>query len=164
MKTTIPWFFHDFPWSTMKFPWLFNALPPTSPFSSIFTTLSINVECSNKSMFVDHACILKSLKLETTSSQKTCCQTHKCPTASFLATGGFVKLFHKIPWFFHDYSFFFKFHDFSMHGMFLEFSRFSMISRACGNPDRSIARHNGINWTILINWLTLTATLSVDKR
>ena len=31
-----------------------------------------------------------------------------CLTASFLATGGFVKLFHKIPWFFHDYSFFFN--------------------------------------------------------
>ena len=27
-----------------------------------------------------------------------------CLTASFLATGGFVKLFHKIPWFLHDYS------------------------------------------------------------
>ena len=31
-KNTIPWFFHDFPWSTMWFPWLFNAWPPTSPF------------------------------------------------------------------------------------------------------------------------------------
>ena len=46
--------------------------------------------------------------LETTSSQKT----HKCPTTSFLATVGLVKLFHKIPWFFHDYSGFLKFHDF----------------------------------------------------
>ena len=26
---------------------------------------------------------------ETTSSQKTSCLVHKCPTASFLATGGF---------------------------------------------------------------------------
>ena len=42
-----------------------------------------------------------------------------CLTASFLATGGFVKLFQNIPWFFHDYSGFFKFHDFSMHGTFL---------------------------------------------
>ena len=42
-----------------------------------------------------------------------------CLTASFLATGGFVKLFHKIPWFFHDYSGFIKFHDFSMHGTVL---------------------------------------------
>ena len=72
---------------------------------------------------------------ETTSSQKISCRTHKGLTASFLATGGFVKLFHKIPWFFYDYSGFFKFHDFSMHGTFLKwFSRFSMISRACGNP------------------------------
>ena len=62
-----------------------------------FTTLRINAECSNNSMLVDHACILKLLKFETTSSQKTSCRTHKCPTASFLATGGFVKLFHKIP-------------------------------------------------------------------
>ena len=31
--------------------------------------------------------------------------------------------------------FFFKFHDFSMPGTFFsDFSRFSMISRACGNP------------------------------
>ena len=57
-----------------------------------------------------------------------------CLTASFLATGGFIKLFHKIPCFFHDYSGFFKFHDFPMHGTFWWFSRFSMISRACGNP------------------------------
>ena len=49
----------------------------------------------------------------------------KCPTASFLATGGFVILFHKIPWFFHDYSGFFKFHDFSMHGtVFSDFPDF----------------------------------------
>ena len=57
-----------------------------------------------------------------------------CLTASFLATGGFVKLFHKIQWFFHNYLGFFKFHDLSMHGTFSWFSRFSMISRACGNP------------------------------
>ena len=48
-----------------------------------------------------------------------------CLTASFLATGGFVKLFHKIQLFFHDYSGFFKFHDFSMHGtFFLDFPGF----------------------------------------
>ena len=41
-----------------------------------------------------------------------------CLTASFLATGGFVKLFHKIPLFIHDSSDFFKFYDFSMHGTF----------------------------------------------
>ena len=31
-----------------------------------------------------------------------------CLTASFLATGGFVKLFNKIQWFFHDYLGFFS--------------------------------------------------------
>ena len=40
-------------------------------------------------------------------------------SASFLATGGLVKLFHKIPWFFHGYSVFFKFHDFSEQGTFI---------------------------------------------
>ena len=62
----------------------------------------MNVECSNNSMLVDHVCIWKKLKLKTTSSQKTSCRTLKCPTASFLATGGFIKLFHKIPWFSND--------------------------------------------------------------
>ena len=48
-----------------------------------------------------------------------------CLTASFLATDGFVKLFHKIPCFFHVYSGFFRFHDFSMHGaFFLDFQDF----------------------------------------
>ena len=55
------------------------------------------MECSNNRMLVDHV----------------------CPKASFLATGGFVKLFHKIQWFFHGYLDFFTFHDFSMHGPFL---------------------------------------------
>ena len=41
-----------------------------------------------------------------------------CLTSSFITTGSFVKLFHKFPWFFHDYTGFFKFHDFSMHGFF----------------------------------------------
>ena len=41
-----------------------------------------------------------------------------CLTASFLATGGFLKLFHKIPWFFHDYSDFFNFHDFPCMELF----------------------------------------------
>ena len=68
-------------------------------------------------MHVDHACILKQLKLETTSSQKTSCRTRKCLTASFLATCGFVELFHKIP-FVHNYSVFLKFHDFSVYGTF----------------------------------------------
>ena len=91
----------------------------TAHFSSIFTMRSNNAEFSNNSMLLNHACILKLLKLGTTSSQKTSCWTHKCPTASFLAIGGFVKLFHKIPWFFHDYPGFSKFQDFSMHGTFL---------------------------------------------
>ena len=50
------------------------------------------------------------IKLETTSSQKTSCQTQMCMcvclTTSFLPIGGFVKSFHKIPWFFHEYSVF----------------------------------------------------------
>ena len=123
--------FHDY---------LMQDLQPP-PLSSIFTTLSLNAECSNNSMLavtvlwslrktrdpslvlvqprkthpclterllmgrkesksnkqnsmlVDHACILKKLELKTTSSQKTSCRTQ----ASFLATGGLVKLFHKIP-------------------------------------------------------------------
>ena len=72
-------------------------------------------------MLVDHACILKELKLETTSSQKASCLTHKtlCQTTSFLATGGLTELLKKS----HDFSMivrvFFKFHDFSMDGTFL---------------------------------------------
>ena len=40
------------------------------------------------------------LKLEMTSSQKLIVRhmSFVCLTASFLATGGFFKLFHKIPW------------------------------------------------------------------
>ena len=41
-----------------------------------------------------------------------------CLKDSILVTGGFDKLFHKIPLFFNDYSGFFKFHDFSMHKIF----------------------------------------------
>ena len=41
-----------------------------------------------------------------------------CLTASSLTTGGFINLFHKIPWFFHDYSVFFQIPWFSMHGFF----------------------------------------------
>ena len=51
--------------------------------------------------------------LEAIRSQKPSCHTKRvCLTASVLATSGFIKLFHKIPWFFHDYSGIFKFHDF----------------------------------------------------
>ena len=75
------------------------------------------------------------IKTWNTSSQKTSCRTHKCPTATFLATGGLIKLFHKIPWFFHDYSVFFQIPWFFLAWNFFSwFSRFSMISRACGNP------------------------------
>ena len=39
-----------------------------------------------------HACVLKKIKLETTSSQKTSCQTSVvCLAASFLSTGRFAK-------------------------------------------------------------------------
>ena len=55
-----------------------------------------------------------------------------CLTASFLATGSFVKLFKKKSMIFHEYSGSFKFHEFSMHGTFL--CDFVRISRACGNP------------------------------
>ena len=109
-------------------------------------------------MLIDNACILNYLKLETTSSQKTSFQTHKfcvsdslkppvarklafrhtnfvCLTASFLATGGFVKLFHKISmtsqWLF---SWFSNSMIFPCMELFGWFSWFSMISRAGGNP------------------------------
>ena len=78
--------------------------------------LSINVECSNNSILVDYACILKLLKFETTNSQKTSCQT--CLTASFLVTGGFRRIISQnsmiFPWLFR----FLKFHGFSMHGIY----------------------------------------------
>ena len=59
-----------------------------------------------------------------------------CVTASFLATGGFIKIFHKVPWFFHDYSVvvFLNSMIFPCMELFSRFSRFSMISRARGNP------------------------------
>ena len=42
------------PWSTMKFPWLFNALPSTTPFSGIFTMRN-----AEKVMYLNkHACRL----------------------------------------------------------------------------------------------------------
>ena len=75
--------------------------PPTSPFCSIFTTQSKMWNAATTAcLYIDHECILKWLKLGATSSQKTSCRTLVCPTASFLATGDFVKLFHK----FHDLS------------------------------------------------------------
>ena len=50
-------------------------------------------------MLVDHACILKLLKLDPLVARKLAVRHTKCVrlTASFLATGGFVKSFHKIP-------------------------------------------------------------------
>ena len=60
-----------------------------------------------------------------------------CLTASYLATGGFIKLFHKILWFFHDYSGVFKFHDFSMHGTFIgDFTGFQWLSERVGTLSR----------------------------
>ena len=79
--------------NSMIFPWFsminkcnfndFNAQSQTSPFSRMVTTLSINVECSNSNVFkyYKHACRpcmhFEIIKLETTRSQKTSCQTHK---------------------------------------------------------------------------------------
>ena len=62
-----------------------------------------------------------------------------CMTVSFLPSGGFVKLFHIIPWFFHDYSGFFKFHDFSMHGFLRNFPGFQWFPELVGthNPSGS---------------------------
>ena len=73
-----------------------------------------------------------------------------CLTASFLATGGFVKLFHKIQWFLATGGFvkyFTKFNDFStiiqvfsnsmiFPGMQISlwFCECFIISIACGNP------------------------------
>ena len=83
-----------------------------------------------------HACILKWLKKFKPPVARKLAVRHTnfaCLTATFLATGGFVKLFHKIPWFFHDYSGFFKFHDFSRHGTFFSwFFRFFMIPELVG--------------------------------
>ena len=60
-------------------------------------------------------------------------------TASFLANGDLVKLFHKIPLFSHDYnSVFFNSTIFPCMELFSWFSKFSMISRACGNPENSL--------------------------
>ena len=74
------------------------------------------------------------IKLETTPVARKV----GCPKASFLAIECFVKLLHKIPGFFHDYSGFFKFNDFSMQGTFFSiFFRFSMI---CENPVFTMTR------------------------
>ena len=54
-----------------------------------------------------------------------------CLTASFLATCGFIKLYYKIPWLFRCFQIPWFFHAWNFFGWF---SRFSMISRACGNP------------------------------
>ena len=72
-------------------------------------------------MLVDHACILKNNQnLKPPVARKLAVRhtSFVCLTASFLATVDFVKLNHKVPLFFHDYSFFFKFHDFAIHASF----------------------------------------------
>ena len=62
-----------------------------------------------------------------------------CLAGSFLATGGFIKLFHKVPWFFHDYSSFFQIPwFFHVWNYIWWFSRFSTISRACWNRKRRV--------------------------
>ena len=47
-----------------------------------------------------------------------------CLTASFLATGGFVKLFHRIPCFFHDYLVFLNSMNFPCMELFCDFPGF----------------------------------------
>ena len=95
-----PWFFMI---SNVIFPWLFNALPSTSSFSIIFTTQSINAECSNNSkLLVDRPC--KNLKQPVARKLAV---GHMCPTASFLATCGFIKFSQNsmiFPWLFRFFS------------------------------------------------------------
>ena len=88
-----------------------------------------------------HACRVymdfEIFKIETTSSQKTSCHTHKVcvsdssvfkicvsVTASFLATGGFVKLFHKIPCFSMIIQFFWNSMIFPCMELFCDFPGF----------------------------------------
>ena len=112
----------------MQFPWVFNSCSPTYPFSGIFTTLSINAECSNSNylnmqcILVDHACMLNELKLETTSCLKTSCLPHKTCVSNSLFSGywrfcqiisqnsmifPWIFKFFQIPWFFHAWNFVF---------------------------------------------------------
>ena len=51
-------------------------------------------------MLVDHVCILNNNNLKPPVARKLAVRHSNfvCLTASFLATGGFVKLFHKIPY------------------------------------------------------------------
>ena len=86
-------------------------------------------------MLVDHACILKWLNLKPPVARKLAVRHTKlvCLTASFLSTGGFVKLFHKIQWFSMIIQVFFKFHDFSMHGtLFCDFPGFPWFPELVG--------------------------------
>ena len=64
-------------------------------------------------MLVDHACILKELKLETTSSQKTSCRTHKPQVARKLAVRH-TSVRQLVFWLLMLSSNYTKFHDFSM--------------------------------------------------
>ena len=63
-----------------------------------------------------------------------------CLTANFLATGGFVKLFH----IFHDFSMIIQAFSNSMifpcMELFFLIFRFSLISRACGNPVKIVLK------------------------
>ena len=54
-----------------------------------------------------------------------------CLTASFLATGCFVK----IPLFFHDYSGFYKFHAWNLFGFFPGFPDFQSLWEPCIEAD-----------------------------
>ena len=94
-------------------------------------------------MLVDHACILKQLKLEATSSQ-ILCVWQLVFWLLVVSSNYFTK--------FHDFTMIIqviKLHDFSMHGTFWGFtSRFFMISRACGNP---VSRTTSL-WKVQIYW------------
>ena len=73
-------------------------------------------------------------------SKNSCPTTNfVCLTASFLATCGFIKLFHKIPLFSMIIQLFFKFHDFSMHGTFFVFFQvfhdFQSLWEPCAKSD-----------------------------
>ena len=90
-------------------------------------------------MLVDHAHAktwnLKNLKPSVARKLAVRHTIFVCLIASFLATGGFIKLFNKIPWCFHDYSSFFSSSIiFPCMELFLVIFQVFHDIRACGNP------------------------------
>ena len=71
-----------------------------------------------------------------------------CLTTSFLDTGSFIKLFHKIPCFLHDYSGFLNSMIFPCMELLSVIFQVSMISRARGNP--GILGMSGYNKKIIL--------------